>query len=78
MDFSFWIKFIEIPVIGALFGLIWNLQRQLTAFKLEVAKDYINREALKHLEETLVERLKAIEAKLERWTSRCAPAPQKD
>ena len=78
MDFLFWIKFVSIPALAAIVAAFWHIQRQLTAIRVEVAKDYVNREMLREAEERLAKHLESIETKIDRWINRCAPAPQRD
>ena len=78
MDFLFWVKYVSIPALVAIVGALWHIQRQLTAIRIEVAKDYVNREMLREAEERLAKHLEAIEAKIDKWINRCAPAPQRD
>lgn len=77
MELDFWIRAVEIPVIVGIVAVIWNLQRQLNDLKLEVAKNYIDRDALQHLERTLVDRLDTLERKLDQWISRYESAQQR-
>ena len=93
LELDFWIRVIEVPVIAALVVVIWSQQRQISDLRLdianirvEVARDYITKRALEHLEtslkdyidKNLIARLSVMEEKLERWTHQCRPATQKD
>lgn len=72
-----WITAIELPVLSALFWLIFRhkkdgdkealaLREALMAFKLEVAKSYASIADVKDLEVRIVAHLLRIEAKLDR------------
>lgn len=64
MDFVFWIKFIEIPVVAGMFWFMWShhkecaasrraVQEQITNIRLEIAKDYVNHASLKEIGDRL-------------------------
>lgn len=74
MDFPSWVKFISIPMIFIIFSALWNIQRQLTAIKLEMAKDYVSHKALRELEARLVKHLENIDHKIEAYINSYAPA----
>lgn len=76
MDFIFWLKFIELPVIAVLFGLIWHHQRECTAarksvqeqitnIRVEVAKDYVNHTSMKEIGDRLEKQLSELAKQLE-------------
>lgn len=54
-------------MIFIIFSALWNIQRQLTAIKLEMAKDYVSQKALKELEARLVKHLEGIDRKIEAY-----------
>ena len=71
-DLTWWISAIEIPVMGALFGLICGLYREnarmgetIAAFKLDVARTYAPGAHVRELEQRLTSHLLRIEAKLD-------------
>lgn len=64
-DLNWWITVIEIPVISALFWIIWRTREELAAHKLKVAEDYAETSDVKILEHRLTSHLLRIEAKLD-------------
>jgi hypothetical protein len=76
IDLQWWIVAIEIPVISALFWMIWSGRREIETHlrnahdeiaehKLEVAKTYARLADLQMLENRLTAHLLRIEAKLD-------------
>jgi len=74
--FGWWIAVIEIPVLSALFWMIWNLRRDyegqirhlmddLAGHKLHVAQHYARSGDLRELESRITSHLLRIEAKLD-------------
>lgn len=74
--FGWWISVIEIPVLSALFWMVWSVKREqekedykirddLNHHKVEVAKSYAQTSDLRLLENRLTSHLLRIEAKLE-------------
>ena len=64
-DLNWWITVIEIPVITALFWMIWRLRDEISNHKIKVAEDYAERADVKILEQRLTAHLLRIEAKLD-------------
>lgn len=60
-----WIGVVEIPVLVALFTLIWSVMRDLTNFRMEVARTYASAIQVRELEQRLTAHLLRIEAKLD-------------
>lgn len=76
MEFTFWVQFVEIPVVAALFWLHWTHQRdcaqsrkavqdQITEIRVEVAKDYVNHASLKEIGDRLDKQLSDLAKQLE-------------
>ena len=74
--FGWWIAVVEIPVISALFWMIWNGRRDydrslrdiyddLSDHKLDVARNYARTGDLRELEVRITSHLLRIEAKLD-------------
>lgn len=74
--FGWWIAVIEIPIISALFWLIWNSRKEfetgltkisaaLAEHRIEVAKTYAETRDLRIIENRLTAHLLRIEAKLD-------------
>ena len=74
--FGWWIAVVEIPVISALFWMIWTgrrdcdgglreLRDDLTDHKLDVARNYARSGDLRELEGRITSHLLRIEAKLD-------------
>lgn len=74
--FGWWIAVIEIPIISALFWLIWNSRKEFEAgltkisaalaeHRIEVAKTYAETRDLRIIENRLTAHLLRIEAKLD-------------
>ncbi len=64
-DLNWWITAIEIPVLTALFWLIFKTRDELSNYKLKVAEDYAETSDVKTLEHRLTSHLLRIEAKLD-------------
>ena len=67
-----WVTVIEVPVITALFWLMWRTRENLNDFKLDVAKTYASHTDLRELETRLVEHLLRIEMKLDKTALKAA------
>jgi hypothetical protein len=74
--FGWWVAVVEIPVISALFWMIWNSRRDhetslrelyedLSEHKLDVARNYARTGDLRELEVRITSHLLRIEAKLD-------------
>lgn len=74
--FGWWIAVIEIPILSALFWLIWNSRKEFEAgltkisaalaeHRIEVAKTYAETRDLRIIENRLTAHLLRIEAKLD-------------
>lgn len=74
--FGWWIAVVEIPVLSALFWMIWNSRRETTQelrdlsddladHKLHVARHYARNGDLRELEGRITSHLLRIEAKLD-------------
>ncbi len=90
IDFLWWVRMVEIPILAALIRWIWRNQicseeqidevrknsetmavdgrEALSAFKLEVAKNYVSISYLKDVEGRLTNHLLRIEKKLDEVT----------
>ena len=77
-DLMWWITAVELPAIAGLFLLIWRSRRELESsigkttrdlseFKLDVAKNYASQAALKETEQRLTDHLVRIEHKLDNF-----------
>lgn len=75
--FGWWIAVIEIPVLSALFWMIWNSRREfengltkiseaLADHRIEVARTYAETRDIRILENRLTAHLLRIEAKLDK------------
>lgn len=64
-NMNWWITVIEIPVMAALFWMIWKTREDLSAHKLKVAEEYAESNDVKILEHRLTAHLLRIEAKLD-------------
>ena len=60
-----WISLVEIPVLGALFGMILSVMRDVAAFRVDVARTYASSTQVRELELRLTAHLLRIEAKLD-------------
>lgn len=74
--FGWWIAVIEVPVLSALFWMIWNTRKEfdtglmkmqtlLAEHRLEVARTYAESRDLRIIENRLTAHLLRIEAKLD-------------
>lgn len=74
--FGWWIAVIELPILSALFWLIWNSRREfesslmkvnqaLAEHRIEVARTYAETRDLRIIENRLTAHLLRIEAKLD-------------
>lgn len=74
--FGWWIAVIELPILSALFWLIWNSRREfenglskvnlaLAEHRIEVARTYAETRDLRVIENRLTAHLLRIEAKLD-------------
>lgn len=74
--FGWWISVIEIPILSALFWLIWNgrsafdarllkIKDDLADYKIDAARSYAQSRDLRMLENKLTAHLLRIEAKLD-------------
>jgi len=75
--FGWWIAVIEIPVLSALFWMIWNSRREfesalmkihqsLAEHRIEVARTYAETRDIRIIENRLTAHLLRIEAKLDK------------
>lgn len=60
-----WVSVIEAPVVAGLFGLIWNVARQVDQQAAEVARTYASALQVRELELRITSHLLRIEAKLD-------------
>lgn len=74
--FGWWIAVVEIPILSALFWMVWNSRRETTQelrdladdlsdHKLHVARHYARTDDLRSLEARITSHLLRIEAKLD-------------
>lgn len=75
-DLGWWVTAIEIPVLSSLFWLFWRnknevdralivIRKELTEFRIDVARSYAQASDVKELEGRLTSHLLRIEAKLD-------------
>ncbi len=74
MDWQSFVAVVAAPVIGGLIfftyrahARIGEVQHQLDAYKVEVAEKYATIGYLKDVEQRIVDHLRSIEKKLDRW-----------
>ena len=81
LDFEFWVRAFELPALAGLLWLVlqhraWTdrelraVREELSAYKVHVASTYVPNDHLRVMEERLLDRLAAIERKLDRMIER--------
>lgn len=60
-----WLSVIEIPVLSALFWMIWKIKSEIADYKIEVANTYARSSEVLQLENRLTSHLLRIEVKLD-------------
>jgi len=74
MDWQSFVAVVAAPVIGGLIfftyrahARVGEVQHQVDSYKVEVAEKYATTGKLKDVEDRIVDHLKSIEKKLDRW-----------